>query len=117
MLGMSEYIEAEREAKKEASRTEAALGSEFGAGAAEEQSTRTRQAVTKRPWASVSKGEPSQKKTRKGFEASASAQVPRIILSGTEEQEEEKEEVVSALRPRGLRSRGPAVLMEVKPAG
>jgi len=45
---MSEYIEAEREAKKKASRTEAAPGSESRAGAAEEQSTRrTRQVVSK----------------------------------------------------------------------
>jgi len=50
MRGMSEYMKAEREAEKGASRTEAAPGSESGAGAAEEQSTRsTRQAVPKRP--------------------------------------------------------------------
>ena len=42
--------------------------------------------------------------------------MPEIISSGTEEQkEEEEEEAVLALRPRGLRSRGPVVLMEVEP--
>jgi len=45
---MNEYMEAEREAEKEASRTEVALRSESGAGATEEQPTlRTRQAVPK----------------------------------------------------------------------
>jgi len=42
--GMSEYMEverkAEKEARKEVSRIEAAPGSESGAGAAEEQSTK-----------------------------------------------------------------------------
>jgi len=36
MRGMSEYMEAERAAEKEARKTEAAPGSEYGAGAAEE---------------------------------------------------------------------------------
>jgi len=46
--------------------------------------------------------------------------MPKIIPSGTEDQEEEEEkeeETVLALRPRSLRSRGPAVLLEVEPAG
>ena len=56
MRGMTEYHEAEKdvekEARKEASRT--------GAGVAEEQpSRRTRQAVSKRPRAFASQGEPS----------------------------------------------------------
>jgi len=83
-----------------------------------EQSTRrTRQAVPKCPRASASKDEPSQKKARKGSEAAALAQVPEIIPSGVEEQEEEEEEAVSNLHPWGLRSRDPAVLTKVEPAG
>jgi len=62
--GMTEYQEAKREAEKEArrkaSKIEAAPESESGAGAAEEQSTRrTRQAMPKRPRASASQGEPN----------------------------------------------------------
>ena len=53
MRDMTEYQEAEeaeKEARKEASRTRAASGSESGAGAAEEQPTRrTRHVVPKRP--------------------------------------------------------------------
>ena len=90
MRGISEYQEAEREAEKEArketDRTEAASGSESGAGAIEEQPTRrTRHAVFKHPRASASQGEPSQKKARKGSEAIASAQMPEIISSDTKE--------------------------------
>jgi len=84
----------------------------------EQPTRRTRQAVPKRPRASASKDEPSQKKGRKGSEAAASAQVPEIIPSGIEEQEEEEEkEAVSALHPQGLRSRGLTVLTKVEPAG
>jgi len=44
--------------------------------------------------------------------------MPKIIPSGTEEQEEEEEdEVVLAFRPRGLISRGPAVLAEAESVG
>ena len=111
--------EAEKEARKEVSRTGTAPGSESGAGAAEEQSTRrTRQAVPKWPGASAFQGELSQKKVRKGFEAAASAQMPEIIPSGIEEkkkeEDEEEEEMVSALHFRGLRCRGPAVLADVE---
>ena len=68
MRGMSEYIKVEREARKETGRTEAASGLE--SGAVEEQPTqRTQHAVPKRPRASASQGEPSQKKARKGSEA------------------------------------------------
>ena len=54
MRGISEYIEAEREAekvaRKETGKTEAASGLESEAGAAEEQPTRrTQHAVPKRP--------------------------------------------------------------------
>ena len=64
MREISKYIEA----KREASRTEAAPGSESGARATKELPTRMiRQAVPKRPRAS----EPSQKKTRKKFEVAA----------------------------------------------
>jgi len=74
------------------------LGSEFGAGVAEEQSTRRiRQSVPKRPRTSASQGKPSQKKARKGFEATVSAQMPEVLPSGTEEQEEEEEEAASSL--------------------
>ena len=53
-------MEAEREAKRKDSRTEAASGSEMGAGATEEQPIRrTRQAVPKRPQAFTSQCEPS----------------------------------------------------------
>ena len=70
MRGMIEYMKAEREAekevRKEASRTKETPKSESGAGAAEEQPTRrTQQAVPKCPWASVFKGEPSQRKGKK----------------------------------------------------
>jgi len=114
---MSEHMEAEREAENEASRTEAAPGSESGAKAAKEQPTkRTRQVVPKRPRASAFKGEPSQKKIRTGSEAAPSTQTPEKIPSGTkgQEEEEEKEEAISALRPRGLLSKGPAVLLKVE---
>jgi len=43
--------------------------------------------------------------------------VSGVIPSGTEEQEEEEEEAVPTLHPRGLCNRGPAVLIEVEPAG
>ena len=44
--------------------------------------------------------------------------MPEVLPSGTEEhEEEEKEETVSSLPPQGLRSRGPAVLAEVKSVG
>jgi len=74
MQGTSEYMEAEREAekkaRKETGRTEAASGSESGVGAVEEQPTRkTRHAVPKCPRASASQGTPNQKKARKGSEA------------------------------------------------
>ena len=124
MRGISENIEVEREAKKEArketSRIEAASRLESRAGAAKEQPTRrTRQAVPKRPRASASQGEPSQKKGRKESEAIASAQMPEINSSGTEEQkeEEEEEETASSLRPRGLRDKGPAVWAKEEPTG
>ena len=46
--------------------------------------------------------------------------MPEIIPSGTkqkeEEEEEEEEKAVPAIRPWGLRSRGPVILMKVKPA-
>jgi len=105
MRDMTEYQEAEeaeKEARKEASRTRAASGSESGAGAAEEQPTRrTRHVVPKRSRASAFQGEPSSKKVRKGSKAAVSAQMPEIIPSGTEEQEkeEEEEEAVPTLRP------------------
>ena len=54
--------------------------------------------MPKRPRASASKCEPSQKKVRKEYKAAVLVQVPKIIPSGTEEQKE-KEEAVSALRP------------------
>ena len=76
--------------------------------------------MPKRPQASAFKDEPSQKKTRRGSEVVASAQVSEIIPYSTEEQEEEEEEeeeAVPALRPQGLHSRSPAVLMKVEPAG
>ena len=121
---MTKYQEAEKEAKKEArreaSRTRAALALESGAGAAEEHPVRrTRHVMPKRPRASASQGEPSPKKARKGSEGEASARMPKIIPPGTEEreEEEEEEEVVLTLRPRGLHSRGPAILAEGEPAG
>ena len=125
MRGITEYQEAEWEAEKEArkefSRTKGASRSESGAGAAVERSTKkTRQVVSKRTRASASLGEPSQKKTRKGSDAASSAQVFEIIpssIEGKEEEEEEEEEEVSALRPWGLRSRGPVVLAKVESAG
>jgi len=80
-----------------------------------------RQAVPKHPRASASQGEPSQKKARKGSEVAVSSQIPEVIPSSTEEQEEEEEEeeeeVASFLCPWGLRSKGPAILLEVEPAG
>ena len=107
--------EAEKEAKREASRAASRL--ESGARVAEEHLIRrTRHAVPKRPRASASQGEPSPKKVRKGSEAEVSAQMPETIPPGTEEQEEEEEEeAVLALCPRGLRSRGPAILAEGEP--
>ena len=90
MRGITEYHEAEweaeKEARKEVSRTGGAPGSESTLGAAEEQSTRRiQQVVPKRPRVSVSKGEPIQKKAKKGSEAASSAQVSEIISSGTAE--------------------------------
>ena len=38
--------------------------------------------------------------------------MPEVLPSSTEEQEEEEEEEASSLRPQGLHSRGPTVLME-----
>ena len=46
--------------------------------------------------------------------------MPEIILPGAEEQEEEEEEEereVLTLCSRGLRSRGPVILMEGEPVG
>jgi len=44
--------------------------------------------------------------------------MPEIIPSITEEQEEEEEKyAATSLPPRGMRSRGPAVLAKVEPAG
>ena len=44
--------------------------------------------------------------------------MPEIIPPGTKEQKEEEkeEEAVLTLRPRGLRSRGPTILVEREPA-
>ena len=113
MRGMTKYQEAEREA----SRTKKALESESGAGPAEERSTkRTRQAVFKYTQASTSESKPSRKKTRKGSEVVASAQVLEINPYGTKEQEEEKEELAQALCPWSLGSRGPAISAKAEPA-
>ena len=81
-------------------------------GVAEKHSVRNaRQVMSKRPRASTSQGEPDPKKAKKGSEAEASARMPEIIPHGAKEQEkEEEEEAASTLRPRGLRSRGPAIL-------
>ena len=43
--------------------------------------------------------------------------MPEIRPSGIEEHEEEEEEAAFSLRPPGLCSRGPAVLVKVEPAG
>ena len=86
---------------------------------AEKQPTkRTRQAVPKHPRASTFQGELSPKKARKVFESEVSARMPQIIPPSTEEQEEEEEEeeAVLALRPQGLRSRGPTILAKGEPA-
>ena len=72
--------------------------------------------MAKHPCGSTSQGEPSPKKARKGSEAEASTQMPEIIPPGAEEQEEEEEkEAAPTLHPRGLRSRGPAILAEGEP--
>ena len=124
MQGLTEYQEterkAEREARRETSRTRATLALDSGAGAAEEHPIqRTQHAVPKRPRVSASQGEPSQKKAKKGSEAKASAWMPKVIHLGAEEQEgeeEEEEEAIPTLHPRGLRSRCPAILAEGEPA-
>jgi len=44
--------------------------------------------------------------------------LPEVIPPGAEEQEdEEEEEAVPTLHPRGLHSRGPAILTEGEPTG
>jgi len=48
--------------------------------------------VSKRPRASVSLGEPSSKKAKKGSEAETLARMPEVIPPGAEEHEEEEEE-------------------------
>ena len=109
-----------RESRREASRTRIAASElESRAEAAEGQPTRRiRQAVSKRHRASTSQGEPSSKKVKKGSEAEASARMPEVIPPGAEEQEEEEEEVAAlTLCPRGLRSRGPAILAKGEPIG
>ena len=63
MRGMSEYMEAEGEARKETDRAEATSGLESTAGATEEQPTRrTRHVVPKRPRASASQGVPTKRR-------------------------------------------------------
>jgi len=57
--------------------------------------------VSKRPRASASQGEPSLKKIRKGSEATVSAQIPEVLPSGMEEQEEDEKEAASSLCPLG----------------
>jgi len=71
--------------------------------------------MAKRTQPSPSKDEPTHKKTQKGSEAEVPSRGLESIPSSIEKQEEE-EELASPLRSRGLRSRGPSVLMEVKPA-
>jgi len=120
MRGMTQYQEAERKARREASKTRVASMPEPGAGATEEHPVRrTRHALPKHPRASASYGEPSSKKARKGSEAEDLARMPEIIPPSTEEQEEEEEEeeAVFAIHPRGLRSRSPTIFAEGEPAG
>jgi len=92
---------------------------ESRAEAAEEQPTRRiKQAVSKRPYAPTSQGEPNPKKTKKESEAEASARMPEVIPPDAEgQEEEEEEEVAPILHPQGLRSRGSAILMEGEPTG
>ena len=67
--------------------------------------------MSKRSHGSTSKGEPIPKKARRDSEAEAL--MSEVAPSGVEEQrEEEKEEKIPPLRPRGLRSRGPMILEE-----
>jgi len=69
--------------------------------------------MSKRPRAPTSQGKPSLKKTKKRYEAEASARMPEVIPPDAEKQEEEeKEEAAPTLHPRGLRSRGPVILAE-----
>jgi len=87
----------------------------------EQPTKRIRQAVSKRPRASASQGEPSLKKAKKGSEVKTLTQMPEVIPPSAEEQEgeeeEEEEEAVPTLHSQGLRSRGPAILAEGEPAG
>ena len=107
-----------RSAKKEA---RGETGVEPRAAAPREQpARRRRQAVPKRPYGSTSTIEPGStstvelapKKTRKDLGAEAS--MSEVVTSGVAEQreEEEKEDEIPLVRPRGLRSRGPAILEE-----
>jgi len=69
---MNEYQEAERkterEARRETSRTGAALVLKSGVGAAEEHPVwRARQIMSKRPRASTSQVSPARRKLRKGL--------------------------------------------------
>ena len=62
----------------------------------------------------------NQRKAKKGFEAEALTWMPEVIPRGVEEQEEEEEEeeeTVLTFHSQGLRSRGPAILVEGEPAG
>ena len=76
--------------------------------------------MAKHPRGSTSQGVPSPKKVRGRSEAEVLTQMPEVVLPGVEEQEEEEEEeeeAVPSLHSHGLRSRGPAILVEGEHVG
>ena len=84
----------------------------------EQSAKKSRRAVAKCSRGSASQGEPRPKKAKKRSEAKVS--MPEVVPAGAEkpeEEEEEEEREVLTLRSRGLRSRGPTILVEGEPVG